>query len=362
MSNRNNAIRLYVKNEAFETVDVIQQGSEGLNYSSLEWESIFHAQDKFAMECSVTRPDLVTAILDPASAFIVRNDTLQVAHITRREFDGRRLTVEGIGVEGLLAKRFTIEKDYVPEGDLAGRNYVGAVMCDIINDNAPFRWLVADRAKSMVGPSIATFTELTGNVYKYLKTLAKAYDVGFKCLYNEEANNVAFVAYGVTGIDDDIAGRTYILSDELDNASDPSYEYDTSKYYNYARVLGENLTAVVDQSNGRERYEYSFKSKSKQRSLSTEQYALILYGEGEQELAKRRADEVFVMQPRPGITIELGWETVTIGRNINKVTQSFCTEIKETWEERYEREHTFGYKTDELDSLVIDLQGELYNV
>lgn len=355
------AIRLYFKNEDFETVDVIEQGSAGLNYSSLEWESIFHAQDKFVMQCGVTDPAHVSAALDPATAYIIRNDTLQIAYITRREFDGRYLVLEGIGVEGLLAKRFTLEKDYLPTGANEGRNFVGAVMCDIVNDNAPFRWLTADREKCMVGPSIATYTELTGNVYKYLKTLAQAYDVGFKCVYDEKTNRVNFVAYGVTGYEVDIEGRTYRLSDELDNAKEPNYEYDTSKYYNYARVIGEDSTTViVDHSAGRERFEYSFKSRSRQKKLSAEEYRAILYGEGEQELAKRRIDEFFVMQPESDANIELGWEAVTVGKNINKVTKSFCTEIKEIWEEAYRREYTFGYRTDDKDNLIISLQGELY--
>ncbi|SBV92070.1 hypothetical protein KL86DPRO_10298 [uncultured delta proteobacterium] len=311
------------------------------------------------MQCGVTDPALTQIPLDPATAYIVRNDTLQVIYITRREFDGKKLTMEGIGVEGLLAKRFTIEKDYLPTGENEGKNYVGVVMCDIINDNNPYHWLIADRTKNAAGPSIATYTELTGNVYKYIKMLAKAYDVGIKCVFNESANNVDFIAYDVTGIDVDIPGRTYRLSDELDNASDPEYEYDTSKYYNKARVIGDTFSVVVDQSNGKEVFEYSFKSKSRQKKLTEAEYAMILYGEGEQELAKRGITETFTMKPKPDVNIELGWETVTIGKNINKVTESFCTEIKETWEETYVREHTFGYKADDLDDLVTSLQGEI---
>ena len=359
----NSAIRLYLKNEAFETVGVIQQASSGLTFKSLEWESVFHKQDSFTIECGVRSSDLADIALAPSTAYIVRNDTLQIAKIERREFDGRNLIMEGIGVEGLLAKRFTKEEDFLPVGVNEGQNFVGAVMCDIINSNKPFSWLVADRAKNMVGPSIATYTEINGNVYKYLKMLAQAYDIGIRCVFDEENNRVNFSAYGVVGIDVDIAGRTYIISDELDNAKEPNYEYDTSKYYNYARVVGEDGFSVpVDHhAEGEEVYEYSFKSKSRRKDKTDAEYSMILYDEGVQELAKRRIDEFFVMQPEPGAKIELGWETKTIGKNINKATQSFCTEIRETWEETVTREYTFGYKTDEHDELVISLQGEMYN-
>lgn len=353
-------VRLYFKNERFETVGVVQQGASGLNYSSLEWTSVFHKQDSFAMQCGVHDPRDVDFALDKSTVYVVRNDTLQVAYINKKEFDGQKLTLEGIGVEGLLAKRFTLEKDYLPTGGNAGNNRVGAVMCDIINDNAPFSWLRAERGRNMTGPSIATYTELTGNVYKYVKMLSEAYDVGFRCVYDEASNTVNFVTYEVVPYEVEIPGRVYRLSDELDNVKELTYEHDVSKYYNYVRVVGENLTQIVDQSEGKERYEYSFKSRSRRKSLSAEEYASILYGEGVQELAKRRAKEVFEVQPKDGQHVELGWEAVSIGKNINVATLSFCTEVREIWETTYKREYTFGYRADNKDDLVIQLQGELY--
>jgi len=351
-------VRLYFKNEAFETVDVIQQGAEGLNYTSLGWESIFHQQDKFSMQCGVKDTDHVERVLDRQTVYVVRNDTFQIAYITRKEFDGRNLTLEGIGVEGLLAKRFTTEADYVPDLDHPYTNQVGVVMCNIINANNPFHWLVANREANRTGISIATFTELTGNVYKYLKMLSTAYDVGFKCLYDERADTVQFITFEPVGYEVDIPGRTYRLADELGNAKDLAYDFDISKYYNYARVIGQDLTAIVDQSGSEERYEYSFKSRSRRGSLSLEQYEAILRNEGIQELAKRRIQETFTIQPTATEWVELGWETISSSSNIGVATKNFCTEVKETWESTYEREYTFGYRTDEIEGLVIALQGE----
>ena len=62
-------VRLYFKNEAFETVDIIAQGANGLNYSSLEWESIFHQQDKFSLQCGVSNPADVERILDRQTVY-----------------------------------------------------------------------------------------------------------------------------------------------------------------------------------------------------------------------------------------------------------------------------------------------------
>jgi len=354
-------VRLYLKNEAFETVDVIQQGADGLNYSSLEWESIFHQQDKFSMQCGVTNPDHVSRILERSTVYIVRNDTFQIAYINRKEFDGKSLTLEGIGVEGLLAKRFTTEADYVPNLAEPYTNNVGVVMCDIINANHPFPWLVADREANRTGVSIATFTEVTGNVYKYLKMLSAAYDVGFKCLYDESTDTVNFITSEPVGYDVDIPGRTYRLADELGNAKELAYEFDLSKYYNYARVIGQDLTVIVDQSGDEEQYEYSFKSRARRGSLGLEQYESILRNEGVQELAKRRIQETFTIQPTATEWVELGWETISTSKNIRVATKNFCTEVKETWESIYSREYTFGYRTDEISGLVIALQGEFTN-
>lgn len=353
-----NDIHLIFLNEAFERVALFVVGKKGVNFSSIEWKSVFHKQDEIAIQCGIENALEVSEILNDA-VYIIRGDTGQAAYIQKKEFDGTNLNIEGIGVEGLLAKRFTQEKDYLPPDGTIGQNKVGKVMCDIINDNRPFAWLVANAAQNQTGVSIATFTENTGNVYKYIQMLAEAYDVGFRCVYSEAANKIEFQTYEVEPLSNHIEGRTEQLSDEIGNIKSAQYERDTSKYYNYALVIGEDATAVVDQSSGNEVFEYAFKSRSKRGTKTLEQYQAILYAEGEQELAKRRIDESFVVEPKDDAYIQLGWEAVSISHAINKLTASFCTEITETWENIYKREVTMGYKADAKDITIINLQGEI---
>ena len=170
--------------------------------------------------------------------------------------------------------------------------------------------------------------------------------MGFRCVYNESVNLVYFQTLEVVSIDTEIAGRTYILSDDLDNIKEAEYEHDISKYYNVARIIGEDQTATVDQSGGGERYEYSFKSRSRRKALTVEEYGQILYSEGVQELAKRKIDESFVVTPVDSANLQLGWEASSASKKLNKTTVSFCTEITETWENVYRREFTMGYKAD----------------
>lgn len=355
-------IQLIFLDEAFERVAILVKGRAGFDFSSLEWKSVFHKQDEFTIECPVaantqTSPE-IAALLNGAR-FVVRGDTGQTVYLQKKEFDGSKLILEGIGAEGLLAKRFTVERDYLPPEGATGQNKVGKVMCDIINDNRPFDWLVADADQNQTGVSIATYTELTGNVYKYVQMLSEAYDVGFQCIYSEKDNKVHFTTFEVVPLETYIEGRTEQLSDEIGNIKDATYEHDVAKYYNYAQVVGEDdYTVVVDQSDGGEVYEYSFKSSVKLGSKTTAEYSQLLYAAGVQELAKRRIDESFVVTPQDTENIELGWEAVSISRLINKMTTSFCTEILETWENAYTREVTMGYRADAEALAIIGLQGE----
>ena len=354
-------LRLIFKNENFETVYVLVQGSNGLNYNELEWESVFHKQDTFSLRIGVKEPKLIAPLLNKDVVYVVRNDTRQIAHINVKEFeDGQYLNISGIGVEGLLAKRFTNEQEFIPTGENLGQNYVGRVMCDIINANRPFPWLIADRDSNSHGISIYASTKDTGNVYKTLTTLSKAYDVGFSCLYDEVTNKVHFTTIPVVPMSTVIDGRAYRFSDDIGNVKGIKYEHDSSKYYNYIRMIGENgITAIVDISDGREVYEISKKSRTRQRDMSVVEYQKLLEAEGVEELSKRIANEVFTVEPKITADFKLGWEALSMTKHLDISTISFCTEIKDEFAESgYKKEYTFGYPVDMQEDFVTSLTGE----
>lgn len=362
---------LFFLNEKFERVDVIVQGSKSghLNFSALEWTTRFHKPDTFAMDCPVRSPMEIATVMQHDTVYVVRAETGQIARIWKKKFDTEKLTLEleGEGLESMFEKRFTGAREYLPTGENFGVNYVGKVMCDIIRDNSPFAWAVVDALQNQVGRSIYASTANTKNVLYYLELLAKTWDVGFRCIYDEGLNMARFQTYAPTSIAEEIPGRTYRLSDDLGNIKQLEYEYDARKFYNHCSVLGEKdkgsgveYSTVVDQSNGHEKYSFRYKGKSKKKDLSDAEYGKLLYAEGEQQLAKRKLNESFSVQPHEGknIHIEVGWEVHCTSRFLNMGTVFFCTELKETWESAYGREYTFGYKADMKEDFLTELEGE----
>lgn len=362
---------LFFLNEKFERVDIVVQGSKDghLNFSSLEWTTCFHKPDSFAMECPVRSPMEIKAVMLHDTVYVVRADTGQIARVWKKNFKSkeRTLELEGEGLESMFEKRFTSAREYLPTGENQGVNYVGKVMCQLIKNNNPFSWIIAEEMQNQVGRSIYASTVNTKNVLYYLELLAKTWDVGFRCVYDDQLNMVRFQAYAPTPMSEDVPGRTYRLSDDLANINRLEYEYDARKFYNHCSVLGEKdkesgveYSVVVDQSEGHERYSFRYKGKSKKRDLTDAEYGQLLYAEGEQQLAKRKLKESFEVTPHEGknIHIEVGWEVHCASRFLDMATVFFCTELKETWESTYAREYTFGYKADINEDFLTDLEGE----
>ena len=356
--------------ENFNKVEIIEGRRANYSVASIEWTTSFEKADSFAANIPLNREinrEMIDKIMAPETAFILRGDTLQLCWITRKKFENDVLDLAGEGLEGLFVKRFTSEADYLPVGPNLDVNFVGRVMCDIINNNNPFAWAYAERLDNNTGPSIATFTEATGNVFKYLQNLSKTWNVAYGFRYNPQYKRADFKTKEVLPIGVQIPGRTYKLYESMGNIRPVNYTKDTSKYMNFCRVMGEEgHTAFVDirpldgsnQPIG-ERYDFSIKAKARLGDMGVPQYMDLLQAEGKQELSKRRIDEVFSLEPIGNVNIDIGWEVDIGSRSLGITRVLFCTEIKEVWEGGYIKNYTFGYQEDPREIEVARLSQEI---
>ena len=354
---------LYLLNYSLNVVDVIRAGQAGYSIGSVLWDSKFYDKEtcsfKLAVDTNVSA-GIVQSIMADSTAYLVRGDTRQICYITKKEFDGQYLMIDGEGILSLLDKRFTNAVDYLPTGIYENNNKVGQVMCDIINNSDPYPWIVADRTLNEIGEDIATFTKVNKKVSKYLKTLSKAYKIGLDFRYNPDTKKVIFSTYGILSLDTLVDGRGYNLAKEFDNVQKIEYTRDFSDYYNFCRVQGNTQTAFVDlRAEGEEKYSCSIKSSKSQGDLSEDEYLSLLEDEGKQELASKQIDDSFEADLKPDIKLGLGWEVIANSRDINISRLLFCTALKETWESGYNRSFTLGIKTTAKEELLNSLKGEI---
>jgi len=353
-------MRLKFYDKDFNIMGIIEQGSKpnsqySFNFKGFEWEQKFYDKDTFALNIPVIDEDVAhyNIVMDKRILYIVRGDNMKIGYIQKRHFnlENANIEISGISIEGLLEKRMTREQEFTPNTGLNGS--VGVVMCNLINENRPYEWLVADPIKNDIGIQIVAFTNLDGNVFKSIKGIAEAYEIGFTTIFDDSTKKVYFKA-----IEPFEPERIQLLSDELTNIENIEYGSDTTKYYNYLRVVGdEDITVIIDESEGQERFEISLKNSTRKRDMTTEEYQELLRNWGKIELAKRKGDNFYNLIPIDSVNIELGEKVAGRSRYLDFVNVQPCTSIKETWEDTYQRDITIGDKIEALDMLALQIGG-----
>ena len=346
-----------------DVVDTIIQGQEGYSVSAGLWTSNFETSDQFSIQIAVDTTNslkILNSVLSDTTLFIVRGDTKQVCWINKKEFDGQYISIDGVGILELLKKRFTTTADYVPVGEFINNNQVGQVMCDIINANDCYTWLSAVRDDNKNGVDIATYTEQTGNVAKYLSSLSKTYSVAMAFLYDEVNKKIVFNTYEIVSRATVVAGRVYVIAKEFDNANKLSYIKDMTQYYNYCKVIGDTATVFVNNIlTGEDKYSLAIKANKAQGDLSEANYEAVLENLGEIELSKRQIEESFEIEIKPDQLLSLGWEVLATNRDINVSKVLFCTSVKESWDVVYKKSYVLGFRPTSKEILTNSLQGEL---
>lgn len=217
---------------------------------------------------------------------------------------GAKLTIKGRGYLALLEKRYTIEKEYKQTS--SANKSVGHVISNIINDNKPQSFLIADEKNNALGVEIYTSTDIDNNVYEVITDLMSAYEVGFNTIIDYEKKKVHFniIKKGT------VMNTSVSLDDE--NLTSNKYELDTGNHFNYALVMGEEgINAIVDQTGGHDALQLVIDSKKKKHTdISNKDYLKFLETEGIAELAKNKAEEHFDIDVTDSVDVNLGDKVV----------------------------------------------------
>lgn len=272
-----------------------------------------------------------------------------IAYIQSYKFtDEGTLEIKGEGFLQFLEKRYTIKKEYIPTDE--NNDKCGRVMCRIINDNnnnsqtnfMPF--FVANEYDNDNGEEIYVSCERKDTLYKKLKTLSEAYEVGMRTLYHPEEKKIYFktIKYPKKDLQD-----LRVLSEDDDNVVSIAMEVDIDKYRNYVLVEGEE-NVIIDIRQDKEKepaLELVIQSNKKRGSKTLEQYKKILEAEGREKLSKYLMEEAFDIEPTQDVKVDLG-EYVLCKLDLGYETiykQLLVSEITHTIENsKYTREVAFG--------------------
>ena len=272
-----------------------------------------------------------------------------IAYIQSYKFteDGT-LEIKGEGFLQFLEKRYTIEKEYIPT--TANNDKCGRVMCRIINDNnktgqtnfIPF--FVADENDNDNGEEIYVSCERKDTLYKKLKTLSEAYEVGMRTLYHPDEKKIYFKTIKYPKKD---LQELRVLSKDDENVVSIAMEVDIDKYRNYVLVEGEeNVIIDIRQDKKKEpALELVIQSNKKRNTKTLEEYKKILEAEGREKLSKYLMEEAFDIEPAQDVKVDLG-EYVLCKLDLGYETiykQLLVSEITHTIENgEYTREVAFG--------------------
>lgn len=341
-------------------------------FNKLEWTERIYEADSFSIEMPFEKvkntksPDyayyqtIYEALISSFQngyypRFIITNsgDKLtDIGYVENYKFKEEEiLRIQGEGFLKFFEKRGTIAKKYIPSKETADE--CGRVMCRIINDNNKseqtnfLSYLIANEDDNAVGVDIYVECKSDENIYEKLNTLAKAYEVGMRTLCNPFEKKVYFKTFKYEKHDDETA-NTLVLSENDDNIVSIEYEVDNGKHYNYIVVEGENAKGIVDNRENKEEQpalETYKKSSKKRGDLDIQTYIKLLESEGIEELAKKKVEENFKIEPTSDIKAVLGsyvYCKLDLGYDII-IKQLQITEIKHIIENgEYTKEISFG--------------------
>lgn len=262
--------------------------------------------------------------------------------------DEGTLEIKGEGFLQYLEKRYTLAKEYIPKDNVNDR--CGRVMCRIINDNikasqtyfAPY--FVADENDNDKGVEIYVQCDRKDTVYKKLKTLAEAYEVGMQTLFNPDTKKIYFKTIKNEKAD---LQTLKVLSKDDDNVVSLAMEIDSDKFRNYVLVEGEE-TVIIDLRQDKVNepaLELVINSSKKRGTRTLAEYRGLLESEGREKLTQYVLEESFEIEPIQNIKVGLGEYVLCkldLGYDVI-YKQLLVSEITHTVEKgKYTKEVSFG--------------------
>lgn len=364
MKNPQNIDELYILDDKLELLCNIKE------FKKLEWTERMYEADSFTLELDFKKErntktgdynyykTLYQAIVDANKdgfyypRFIITNadkGLTPIAYIQSYKFtDEGTLEIKGEGFLQFLEKRYTLKKEYIPTTE--NNDKCGRVMCRIINDNikpeqtnlAPF--FIANEDENDNGEEIYVSCERKDTLYKKLKTLAEAYEVGMRTLFDPDEKKIYFKTIKNEKSDDQ---KLHVLSEDDENVVSIAMEVDIDKYRNYVLVEGEE-TVIIDLRQDKVNepaLELVIQSNKKRGSKTLEEYKKILESEGREKLAKYIKEENFDIEPTQNTKVNLGEYILCkldLGYNVI-YKQLLVSEITHTIESgKYTKEVCFG--------------------
>lgn len=303
--------------------------------------------------------------------FILTNTSKRIGFVENFSINEKKstLSIKGRGALAILSKRFTKEKSYIPGIDT--KDYVGSVMCKIINDNEPFNIFRVIEKENEIGEEIFTSTKLGDNVYKKLTSLSELYDVGISSLYDKESSKIIFKT-----LEKSTVAINAISSDD-GNLLSNVYKCDIGKYANHCVVIGETLknsntpitvevrTYRANEGESEENYKDKIFKIFKKSNLKLkkpkdgsegnisesdiEEYKKLLIEEGKEELAKNQIEESYDIDISEDVDVKVG-DMLVVKLNVGYkeiVKNIIVSEIKHSYTKNgYSREASFGKPID----------------
>ncbi len=265
-------------------------------YQSLRWRRKFFEPGEFELHLPATKKNINTFKVDYLLHYYDVSETGMIEAVSLKDND---LMVKGRMLSCCLDYCY-IDTIY----NFYNQKY-GQVMATLVNNHGKAQYTNPWLSIGNIYQGSDSFSSQISykNLLSVLITLSKTSNIGFRVSLNPLTKKWVFETY--TGVDRSLAQsqRTPIIfSDEYGNLSEPSYQYDKTKYRNHALVLGEGegesrVMCAVDtalyQTEPRRYLIVDAKDIRKEEEMTDEQYSSLLFQRGLNKLAESAIIENF---------------------------------------------------------------------
>lgn len=263
------------------------------------------------------------------------------------------LKIKGRGALALFDKRFFLEnKSYEPKD--SEKNYLGEVMCKIINQKDSFKIFEALEEDNKKGKEVYVNVKEGDSIYKRLTDLAETYELGMSTVVDAKKEKIVFKTIETNTI------RSAISSDD-GNLINNVYKCDIGKYANCCEIVGDSykdgtkeitIKETVDETNGHgEKFKIYKKSRAKLKDVKDDEkrYREILKAEAKEELSKNKIEESYDIEITDDVEIKVGDKLlvkVDVGyKEISK--EIIVNEVRHNYSKGgYSRDVSFGKPID----------------
>ena len=334
-------MELLVLDDNFDEIGRVDQ------FYSLQWTPQYYDVGSFELHCST---DLFS-IFDVGKYLYRPNygDKYNLAFIqdivyTRKSNGAMDLSISGNFIEDLLNDRIIPEeKNYSGTADQIAKQLV----TDYFISTNPYPNLSVDTASTIASTSTISVKYQGKKIGDTIFSLLKEAQMSCCIVYDYLTNTLMFKVWqGLDRTDDQQVNEWAVFSDDFETIKDLSYERDTSKYRNYAIVVGiDDIRQDVDQrSNGeliKELWVKSSLSKKKDdgSTMTDAEYKERLLQIGKEKLSENNLVETFdgdvdinsSLQYK--IDFDIGDLCTCKVHEIGKMAEKRITKIREVYED-----------------------------